>query len=132
MGRKVHWRHLTTQVAIMSLVFQAIVAALMLPAPLAMAATNAASAAHSTIVICTGNSFQQVTFDENGNETGKQVPKPCPICDGIATSAFLLETIQTALIGRLSNPEVLRPSNELRPSSITCLARRNRGPPALV
>jgi hypothetical protein len=131
MGRKVHWRHLTTQVAIVSLAFQAIMAALMLPAPMAMAGVRGATAAHQSIVICTGAGFQQVAFDENGNETGKQVPKPCPICDGIATSAFLLETIQTALIGRLSNPEVLRPSNELRPSSITCLARRNRGPPAL-
>ena len=93
MGRKVHWRHLTTQVAIMSLVFQAVMAALMLPAPLAMAGVRGATAAHQSMVICTGAGFQQVAFDENGNETGKQVPKPCPICDGIATSAFLLETI---------------------------------------
>jgi hypothetical protein len=131
MGRKVHWRHLTTQVAIMSVVFHAIMAAIMLSAPLAMAAPGPGTTAHSSMIICTGTSLERVSFGENAGESGKQSPAPCPICDGIGTSAFLLETAQTALIGRLVNPEVLRPANELRPSSIACLSRRNRGPPAL-
>mgnify|MGYP005812119521 CR=1 FL=1 len=111
----------------MSLVFQAIMAVFMLPAHLA--AASSPSAGLSSIVICTGDGFQQVSLNEHGDETGKQVPKPCPICDGIATSAFLLETFQTALIGKLTNPEVLRPTDELHPSSIACLACGNRGPP---
>ena len=130
MAGKVHWRHLTTQVAIMSLVFQAVMAALMLPVRPAMA--EGAPAAEAAVVICTGTGFTLVTFDENGNQIEKPLSsKFCPICDGIATSAFLLGMAQTALIGRLTNPEVLRPSNELRPASIACLAHRSRGPPAL-
>jgi hypothetical protein len=130
MARKVHWRHLTTQVAIMSLVFQALMAALMLPARPALA--EGAAAAEPAIVICTGTSFTLITFDENGNQVEKPLSsKPCPICDGIATSAFLLGMAPNALIGRLTNPEVLRPANQLRPASIACLAHRSRGPPAL-
>jgi hypothetical protein len=131
MGRKVHWRHLTTQVAIMSLVFQAIMAALMLPIPSAMA-EGARTVAPGTVIICTDTGYKVIAFDENGNQIEKRTPsKPCPICDGIATSAFLLEMAPTALIGRLTNPQVLRPANELRPGSIACLAHRSRGPPAL-
>jgi hypothetical protein len=130
MARKVHWRHLTTQIAIMSLVFQALMAALMLPARPALA--EGAAAAEPAIVICTGTSFTLITFDENGNQVEKPLSsKPCPICDGIATSAFLLGMAPNALIGRLTNPEVLRPANQLRPASIACLAHRSRGPPAL-
>jgi hypothetical protein len=131
MARKVHWRHLTTQVAIMSLVFQAVMAALMLPTRPALA--EGIASAEPAIVICTGTGFTLITFDENGNQVEKPLSgKPCPICDGIATSAFLLGMAPNALIGRLTNPEVLRPANELRPASIACLAHRSRGPPALV
>ena len=130
MAGKVHWRHLTTQVAIMSLVFQAVMAALMLPARPAMA--EGAPTAEAAVVICTGTGFTLITFDENGNQIEKPLSsKLCPICDGIATSAFLLEMAPAALIGRLANPEVLRPSIELRPVSIARLAHRSRGPPAL-
>ncbi len=128
MACKVHWRHLTTQVAIMSLVFQAVMAALMLPARPALA--EGAAAAESATIICTGAGFTLIAFDEDGDPVEKPLPsKPCPICDGIATSAFLLGMAQSVLIGRLINPEVLRPSNELRPVSAACLAHRNRGPP---
>ena len=128
MARKVHWRHLTTHVAIMSLVFQAVMAVLMLSTRPAIA--EGAAFAEPAIVICTGTGFMLITFDENGNPVEKPLPgKPCPICDGIATSAFLLGLAPTALIGRLTNPEILRPSNELRPISIACLSHRNRGPP---
>jgi hypothetical protein len=128
MACKVRWRRLTTQVAIMSLVFQALVAALMLQphAAIARGATFAAPA----FVICTSHGFKAVTFDADGKPA--EVPRStqyCPICDGIATSAFLLEMGQTALIGRLANPQVLWPANEVRPSSISCLVNRNRGPP---
>ena len=130
MAGKVHWRHLTTQVAIMSLVFQAVMAALMLPARPAMA--DGAPSAKPAIVICTGTGYTLVTFGENGNQIEKPLAsKLCPICDGIATSGFLLEMAPAALIGRLTNPEVLRPSIELRPVSIARLAHRSRGPPAL-
>jgi hypothetical protein len=130
MARGVHWRHLTMQVAIMSLVFQAVMAALMLPVRPAMA--EGAAFAEPAIVICTGTGFTLITFDENGNRVEKPLSsKPCPICDGIATSAFLLGMAPDALIGRLTNPEVLRPANELCPASTACLAHRSRGPPAL-
>ena len=130
MARKVHWRHLTTQIAIMGLVFQAVMAALMLPVRPALA--EGAASAEPAIVVCTGTGFTPITFDENGNQVEKPLSsKPCPICDGIATSAFLLGMAPNALIGRLTNPEVLRPANELRPASIACLAHRSRGPPAL-
>ncbi len=130
MARKVHWRHLTTQIAIMSLVFQAVMAGLMLSARPALA--EGAAAAEPAIVICTGTGFTLITFDENGNQVEKPLSgKPCPICDGIATSAFLLGMAPNALIGRLTNPEILRPAVELRPAAIACLAHRSRGPPAL-
>ena len=133
MAGKVHWRRLTTQIAIMSLVFQAVMAALMLPMPLeAAGSAKAATPSVATVVICMGTSFQLVASGEDGRQSPKHAPgKLCPICDGIATSAFLLETAQTALIGRLTNPTVLRPSEELRPASIACLTHNNRGPPVL-
>ena len=131
MAGKVHWRRLTTQIAMMSVVIHAIMAALMLPVPPAMAGA-AAEEAPGSIVICTGTGYSLITFDENGNTVEKQLPsKLCPICNGIATSAFLLETAQTALIGRLINPTILRPSEELRPASLACLTHNNRGPPSL-
>jgi hypothetical protein len=71
-----------------------------------------------------------VTAGADGNPA--EVPRStqyCPVCDGIATSAFLLEMGQTALIGRLSNPQVLWPAKEVRPASISCLVNRSRGPP---
>jgi hypothetical protein len=130
MARKVHWRHLTTQAAIMSLVFQAVMASFMLSARPALA--EGAAFAEPAIIICTGTGFTLITFDENGNQIEKPLSsKPCPICDGIATSAFLLGMAPNALIGRLTNPEVLRPADEPRPASIACLAHRSRGPPAL-
>jgi hypothetical protein len=130
MARKVRWRHLTTQAAIMSLVFQAVMAAFMLSAPAALA--EDAAFAEPAIIICTGTGFTLITFDENGNQIEKPLSsKPCPICDGIATSAFLLGMAPNALIGRLANPEVLRPADEPRPEGIACLAHRSRGPPAL-
>ncbi len=131
MARKVHWRHLTAQVAITSLVFQAIMAALMLSPRWALAESSAS--AESAIIICTGTGFALITFDEDGNPTEKPLSsKPCPICDGIATSAFLLGMAPNALIGRLASLEVLRPSVELRPASAACLALRNRGPPIVL
>lgn|SRR5208337_854935 len=128
MARKVRWRHLITQAAIMSMVLHAIIAALMLPAPSAMA--DGGGVYPETSVICSASPFKPIGSGENGNQAGKQLPKKsCLICDGIATSGFLLETAQAALIGRLTNPTVLRPSEELRPASIACLAHNNRGPP---
>ncbi len=130
MAPKVRWRRLTAQLAITSLVFQAVMAALMLSSRVALA--GGAAYAEPAIVICTGTSFTLITFDGNGNPVETPLSsKPCPICDGIATSAFLLGMAPNALIGRLTNPEVLRPAAELRPASIACLTRRNRGPPVL-
>jgi hypothetical protein len=122
----VRYRHIVAQVAIMSVILHAIMASFMLPMPSAIVS----SAEPSAVVICTGTNL--IAFDENGNQIEKQMPgKPCPICNGIATSAFLLEMAPTALIGRLTNPEVLRPAIDPHPSSIARLANRSRGPPAL-
>jgi hypothetical protein len=130
MTRPVHWRHLTAQIAIMVLVLQTVMAALMLPMGPAMA-SGVPDTLDGSIVICTGNGFAQISYDENGNRIEKQIPpKPCPICDGIATSAFLLEFVQTALIGRLTNPEILRPAVERQPDCAVALTNRSRGPPA--
>jgi hypothetical protein len=124
-----HWRHLTAQVAIMSVIFHALMAAIMLHLPSVMA-FEAKGASAGTAFLCTSHGFELAVPDKAGGQTGRQAPaSPCPICDGIATSAFLLETAQTALIGRLTNPTVLRPSNELSRTSIVHLAHRNRGPP---
>jgi hypothetical protein len=124
-----HWRHLTAQVAIMSVIFHALMAAVMLPMSSVMAFEPKGAPA-GTAFLCTSHSFELAVAGKAGGQTGRQQPaSPCPICDGIATSAFLLETAQTALIGRLTNPTVLRPSNELSRTSIVHLAHRNRGPP---
>jgi hypothetical protein len=128
MACKVRWRRLTTQVAIMSLVFQALVAALMLQPRAAMA--RASAFADPVFIICTSHGFEAVTGADGNPAEVPHSTQYCPICDGIATSAFLLEMGQTALIGRLANPQVLWPANEARPSSISCLVNRNRGPPS--
>jgi hypothetical protein len=125
----VRYRHIVAQVAIVSVILHALMASLMLPMPSAMT-SSAGIAEPGAIVICTGTKL--IAFDENGNQIEKQTPgKPCPICEGIATSAFLLEMAPTALIGRLTNPEVLRPAIDPHPASIARLAHRSRGPPAL-
>jgi hypothetical protein len=122
------WRHLTAQVAIMGVIFHALMAAMMLPMPSAMAFE--ANGAPGSAFLCASHGFERAVADNAAGQTGRQHPgHPCPICDGIATSAFLLETAKTALIGRLTNPTVLRPSNEIPRASIVRLAHRNRGPP---
>jgi hypothetical protein len=123
MARKGRWRQFVTRIAIMSVVMHAVMGALMLPGP-AIAGTAGELVAQAS-AICGVPAA-------NLAATGKQLPgRPCPICDGLATSGFLLEFAQTALIGRLTDPTVLRPSEELRPASISCHSHNNRGPPAL-
>jgi hypothetical protein len=123
MARKGRWRQIVTQIAMMSVVMHAVMAALMLPGPAFAGATRGFTA--QAAEICSVPAA-------NLASAGTELPaKPCPICDGIATSGFLLELAPTALIGRLANPTVLRPAVELRPASISCLSHNNRGPPAL-
>jgi hypothetical protein len=125
MARKGRWRQFVTRIALMSVFMHAIMAALMLPAPLAAQAEGAAASA-----ICSVSPLTPGALGEDSGATGQSLPvKPCPVCDGIATSGFLLELAQTALIGRLTNPTVLRPSADPLPAGITRLAHNSRGPP---
>jgi hypothetical protein len=129
MTRKGRWRQFVTRIAIMSVLMHAVLAALMLPAPLAGAATGAAPQA-SASAICSLSPRKSAESGEPSDSAGQRLPqKTCPVCDGIATSGFLLELAQTALIGQLTDPTVLRPSVDLPPASIACLAHNNRGPP---
>jgi hypothetical protein len=130
MARKGRWRRYAMQIAMMSVLMHAVLAALMLSQP--AAAISAAGIALQASGICSVLPSGAVAYDESGF-AGKQAPaKPCPICDGIATSGFLLELSPTAFIGRLTNPTVLRPAGELAPASFSCHAQHNRGPPALL
>lgn len=136
MGVKVqsYWRHLTARVAILGLVFQAVVAAAMLPMPLILSSGAQASPLDGgAIVVCTGTGFKLITIDENGNPVEKTLPgQDCPVCAALAAVAFADQAAPPVVTAPPSNPDVLLPVNEHIPASIACLAHNNRGPPNLV
>lgn len=131
MGKQVHsyWQHLATKVAMVGVVFHALMFAYMLPMPIAMAAPVTAASLDGPIIVCTPEGIKQISFDQDGNLVEKQLPG-CPICDALAAASFATQTpAQPVVLVALTNSDVLRPVNEHRFTSITCRTHNNRGPP---
>ena len=123
-------RHFIASVAIIGLVFQALMAAVMLPMPLGMRSAQAAAAGPNLIVICTPYGMKQISFDAGGNPFEKQLPgNGCPVCDALAAVAFALPAADAAEPVAVAAADAGRPANEFLPASIACLAHNNRGPP---
>ena len=124
-------RHFIASAAIMGLVFQAVMAAVMLPMPLGMRSAQAGAGPHA-IVICTPSGMKHISFDANGNPVGKTVPaSACPVCDALAAVALAMPATDAAAPVPVAAPDAGRPANEFLPASTACLAHNNRGPPAL-
>jgi hypothetical protein len=137
MGSKVRrdWRHLISQVVMIGLVFQAVMAAYMLPMP-AMALEGALESALESgqIVICTPTGLKQITLDDNGNLVETDLPGKhnCPVCDALAGMTLAFQITQPELPTGFVSPENDQPVNDHCPPSIACRAHNNRDPPILV
>ncbi len=124
-------RHLTASVAVAGLIFQALMAAVMLPMPLGMRSAQAGAAADA-IVICTPSGLKQISFDVNGNPVEKRIPGGgCPVCDALVAAAFALPAVDGATILPVSAPDAEWSAAETFHTTIACQTQNNRGPPAL-
>jgi hypothetical protein len=126
-----YWRQLVTKVAMVGVVFHALMVAYMLPMPVAMITPAQATSLDGPIIVCSPEGYKQITFDHDGKPVEKQLPNQhCPVCDALAASAFAAQAVQPAVLVTLTSSDVLRPVNDYRPTSIACLKHNNRGPPA--
>jgi hypothetical protein len=123
-------RQLIAVIAMLGLIFQAMMAAVMLLRPLTML-SEVPSTDQNAIVVCTGTGFKLITRDENGNPVEKTLPGgKCPVCDVLASVTFAPQVAQTpVMVIASSNPEVLLPTNEHTPTNIAFFTHNNRGPP---
>lgn len=125
-------RHFIVSAVIVGLVLQALMAAVMLPMPLGMNTALAAGSDTGPIIICTPGGMKQISFDANGNPVEEKIPgSDCPVCDALAAVAFAMPAVDAVAPVPAAAPDNWRPANEFIPASIACLARNNRGPPAL-
>lgn len=124
-------RYIIASLATFSLIFQAIVAAAMLPMSLGIQAAQAAGASSNAIIICTPSGMKQITFDENGDPVEKTLPgQHCPVCDALAINSFALPGTLANAPGPLVDAGFIQPRNEILPIKTTCHTLNNRGPPS--
>jgi hypothetical protein len=124
-------RQAIAMIAIVGLIFQAMMAAVMLLRPLAVL-SEVSPSDRGAIVVCTGAGFKLITRDENGNPVEKTLPGgECPVCDALAAVTFAPYVEQPSIVAftATSNPDVLLPTNEHIPTNIAFLTHNNRGPP---
>jgi hypothetical protein len=111
------WRHVTTGAAIMGLVFQAMMAAVMLPMPLGTQSALA-DAGPDVIVICTPTGLKQISFDASGNAVEKTVPgSKCPVCAALAAVVFAMPAVDGVVPVPVTAGDAGRPANEFLPFS---------------
>lgn len=133
MGKRgrINRRYIIASMATFCLVFQAIVAAAMLPMSLGVQSAQAAANDPNAIIICTPFGMKQITFDANGNPVEKTIPgQHCPVCDALATASFALPGALADAPAPLVDAGFITPANEFLPVKSASLTLNNRGPPS--
>ncbi|MEJ2124337.1 MAG: hypothetical protein P8Y47_05860 [Alphaproteobacteria bacterium] len=128
---------LISMLAIIGLVFQALMTAVMLPMPFGGSAALASEALSAdtfsgSLVICTPEGLVRMTLDENGNPVKEPLSAGgCAVCDALVATTFALP------VADILAP-VVRVDAGYAPSSFVFRfvsayagAHKNRGPPYL-
>jgi hypothetical protein len=122
------WRRAIARLVIYSLTLQAVIAAFMLPMPLA-----AQSASPGSFVLCSPSGVKQIAFDQDGNPVNDQspdAPGQCPVCLALAgASAAVLPVVDAAPSAPMPCPEFLQSGDDLRLPGAALRSLNNRGPP---
>ncbi len=123
-------RAFVAKTAILGLVFQAVMAAVMLPMPLGTRSAQA-GASPDIILICTPTGLKQISFDASGNPVEKDMPgSGCPVCDALATATFALPAIDGGAPLPAGAADIAPSPSDCFIASIAHRTHNNRGPPA--
>jgi hypothetical protein len=126
-----------SMLVIIGLVFQAMMAAVMLPMPLtgssALAAERAdAGGLSSSYIICTPEGLKRISLDENGNPVEEPLSSGgCAVCNALAASTFALPAMDIVAPVNCADTDVAFPGAEFRYVSVAHGIQNNRGPPCL-
>ncbi len=123
------WRRAVARVAILGLVFQALLGAFMLP--MSSAATSTAASIAWNNAICVSMGIKQAADGASETVPGSDQPagEACNVCAVLALSGLALVPAFQPLPLDLPAPSAAQPGADQRPPCATILARHSRGPP---
>jgi hypothetical protein len=124
-----------SMLVVVGLVFQAMMAAIMLPMPFIGYAALASVAANAdtfsgSLIICTPEGLKRVTLDENGNPVEKPLSAGgCAVCNALAATAFALPVADIVAPVVCADAGYAPTGFTFRFVSTSSGTHKNRGPP---